>query len=105
MDDQRLRADPFGWVINVLLVIAAVALVAYGVYMIVVNKSRQIGPFLVGLGLIFIPVPVISMLGALIALGAGVYCFTVGATLNGIVFALVGLVTLADRGRGFGRRG
>ena len=105
MDEQRPRTDLFGGTINVLLVVAAVALCAYGVYMIVVNKSRQIGPFFVGLGLIFVPVPVISMVGALIAIGVGVYCITVGATLNGIVFALVGLVTLADRGRGFGYRG
>lgn len=105
MDEPRPRADVFGSAVSVLLVAVAIGLSAYGVYLIVARNSRQIGPFLVGLGLTFVPVPIVSMIGAVIVIGAGVYCLTQGVMLYGILFTLLGLVALADRGRGLSGRG
>ncbi len=99
MNDMRPPSDPVSRMIWVLLLLAALGAVAYGVFLIVDRGSRQIGPFLIGLGLIFVPIALVSAIGALIVIGTGVYCLTVGATLYGIVFILLGLVTLADRGK------
>lgn len=104
MEEPRPASDPLGSVINILMIVAAVGLAAYGVFLIVERNSRQIGPFLVGLGLIFVPVPVVSMLGAVVVIGTGVYCLVQGAMLYGILFILLGLVTLSDRGRGLAGR-
>ncbi len=99
MNDSRPPADPMSRMIWILLLLAALGAVAYGIYLIVAKQSRQIGPFLVGLGLIFVPIAPISALGALIVIGTGVYCLTIGVNMYGIVFILLGLVTLADRAR------
>ncbi len=106
MNDRPQPTDPMGRLIWILLLLAALAAVGYGIHLIVNRGSRQIGPFLIGLGLIFVPIAAISMLGAIIVIGTGIYCFTAGATLYGIVFTLLGLVTLADRSKelAFSRR-
>ena len=99
MSDGKPAADPFSRAIWALMMVFVVGLIGYGVYLIVDRGSRQIGPFLIGIGLIFVPVPIIAVIGALVIIGTGVYCLRVGATLDGIVGVLLGLVTLADRAK------
>lgn len=99
MSDRRPPADPFGKAIWALIMVFVVALIGYGIFLIVDRGSRQIGPFLVGIGLIFVPIPIVAVLGALVVIGTGVYCLIIGATIYGIVGVLLGLVTLADRAK------
>ncbi len=95
---ERLSAvDPVSRAIWALVMVFVVALIGYGLYLIVARGSRQIGPFLIGIALIFVPVPIVAVIGALVIVGTGAYCLYVGATLYGIVGILLGLVTLADR--------
>ena len=96
---EQPRRDVFGSMITLVLILAALAAAAYGIYLLVTGKARTWAVFLIGLGLVFVPVPIVSLIGALVVMGAGGYAIYLGYTLQGALFILLGLVSFADRAK------
>lgn len=100
MDNQQPRRSLLGSFPITVALLAALAAAGYGIYLIVTDQARTIGIFLVGLGLVFLPIRVLAMIGSAICVGAGVYSFVLyGVGLRGVVFLIVGLMTMADHAR------
>ncbi len=100
MAEPQPRRSLINGLPTVVLMLAALAAAGYGIYLLVTNQARTIGIFLIGIGLVFLPIRILSVLGSLVCIGAGVYFFALyGVGLQGVVFVVVGLVGLADHAR------
>jgi hypothetical protein len=101
MAEQPTRRSLFGGLPVVVLLLAAVAAAGYGGYLVISDltagyRPRSIGIFLIGLGLMFLPIPLIAIFGAIVCIGAAIYAFYLGYTLQAVVFVIVGLISLSD---------